>query len=177
MIHVKFFLWARNIRKIKNVQRKFETEISWSQFSNHEPYKKTPQENRSDHWHSKNDRETRNQSAFRRSQKPSVVFGTGVGVGNVRAISQRDKQKRHTQHITRSTTGVFVSRFQPHTSTQQVNEHIWYQTGRNVEVKKLTTKYSNYCSFYLKTSDRNLQKELMDSDSWPKGILIKPYID
>ena len=106
-----------------------------------------------------------------------IVIGTGEGMGQLKAVPPREGKRSHTPPTTRRITGVFATRFQPRTSSHQVESHIKKHTGLKVWVQKLITRYDDYCSFYLKAHDRKVIDELLDSNLWAKGILVKPYME
>ena len=112
---------------------------------------------------------------YRRNEdyrNPRIVIGSGHG-GNFKVC-----QPRHGNYDVESPnkriTGVFISRFGPSTTPAQIAVHVRKETGLTVRPEKITTKYQNYSSFYIPAESR-ARDALMDSHTWPRGILVKPF--
>ena len=115
-------------------------------------------------------------SSNKQSHGMPVVIGTGVSAGQLNAVPQRSASHEHSR-VNKTVTGVFATRFLPRTTSKQIEQHIKQNTGLDIWVQKLITKYEDYCSFYLRARDRKTQSLLMSADLWAKGILLKPYME
>lgn len=109
-------------------------------------------------------------------QKHLLVVGSGVGSSSIKAVPPRQPRPKMPWY-NRKITGVFATRFRPRTSSKQIESHIKQHTGLDIWVQKLETKYADYCSFYLRAYERNVQEALLCADIWPEGILLKPYME
>ena len=112
----------------------------------------------------------------KQSNGVAVVIGTGIGAGQLHAVPQKNAGHGRSA-VNKTVTGVFATRFLPRTTSKQIERHIKQNTGLDIWVQKLITKYDDYCSFYLRARDRNTQSTLMSPDLWAKGILLKPYVE
>lgn len=105
--------------------------------------------------------------------KEQAHIGTGKP-GGLKAVPRASN--RPQQNPNRSITGVFISRLQAKTTAAQIAVHIRRETGKTVKPEKLQTKFPNYSSFYIPCSGSN-RSNMMDLNLWPKGALVKPYIN
>jgi hypothetical protein len=101
-----------------------------------------------------------------------VVIGTGPK-GDLQVNHPRHS-KKDTDKGNKQITGVFISRFGSATSTEQIALHIRRETGLKVRPEKVTTKYQEYSSFYI-PAESKVRNVLLDSNTWPRDALIKPY--
>jgi len=70
----------------------------------------------------------------------------------------------------------FVTRLMTRCTSSQVAAHIRDTTGSSAKPEKLQTKYGEYSSFYVRCTS-NLRSTLMNSESWPAGVLVKLFYD
>ena len=73
-------------------------------------------------------------------------------------------------------TGVFITRLDPKSSVSQVQALVKRETGLTVKAEKLHAKYGTYSSFYIR-SDRRIQDKLLCGEMWPKGTLLKRFVE
>ncbi|XP_077979457.1 uncharacterized protein LOC144434821 [Glandiceps talaboti] len=69
---------------------------------------------------------------------------------------------------------VFVSRLQPHTSSQTVVNFIRSKTNIESKCERLKSKYESYASFVIEVPHAQLP-ELMNASVWPEGALVRRY--
>ena len=62
----------------------------------------------------------------------------------------------------------------PRYTSSQVAAHTRDTTGYNTKPEMLHTKYEGYSSFYIRYTS-NLRSTLMNSESWPAGVLVKLF--
>jgi hypothetical protein len=115
-------------------------------------------------------------------EDPTVSTGTHdqivLGKGHISSLRvvQRERKSTTSSSRARQCTGVFVSRFAPRTSSNQIQQHIRHETGLSIRAEKLDTRYNSYSSFYI-PGDRRTRDQLMTSDLWPVGTLIKLFFN
>ena len=71
---------------------------------------------------------------------------------------------------------IFVSRFQPHTTINSVENYVKTQFSdcKSVTCSQLSTKYLSYTSFKIVMHGISLQ-DALNLDNWPEGILVKKF--
>jgi hypothetical protein len=106
------------------------------------------------------------------SHAPDIVRGTGNSF-HLRASGRTDANE--VVH-SRLSTGLFVSRLAKSTKPSHVERHIQSETGLIVKCEALVTKYDTYKSFYVRLTRKD-QSQLMVSELWPKGIIVRPYYE
>ena len=99
------------------------------------------------------------------------VIGSNVET-HVKAISSKANQKDKQENKVEK--GVFVSRLRPRTTVKDIESLLKDFVGRSLPVEKLRTKYDSYSSFYI-ACDRRMIKQLLNSNTWPSGALVKVY--
>jgi hypothetical protein len=100
-----------------------------------------------------------------------VTLGTGSAPG-LRVVSN-PKSVKGTDN--KSCTGVFITKFIPSTTSNQLESYVKSEMGVHVRAEKLQTKYDSYSSFYIRCSGQ-LRTSLLDGRNWPTGSLVKPYM-
>ena len=98
------------------------------------------------------------------------------GNGNNFQLHASRSGKHEQEPTTRQPTGIFVSRLAKTTSTQQIESHIHMETGLKIKCESLTTRHDSYRSFYVRISQRE-QAQLLKPAVWPKGVIVRPYMD
>lgn len=103
--------------------------------------------------------------------KPAVIIGTSAGCD--------DDQEEATLVAVRKAPrpridGLFLSRLQPNTRIEQIENFIKRTTGTDVEVERLQTKHDGYASFHV-TCGVAVNQKLLKADVWPEGTLVKPF--
>ena len=107
-------------------------------------------------------------------RRDQVVFGKGHS-GSLHVVQPARSQGSGSQtKPNRQCTGIFVSRFSPHTTTSQIQQHVRRETGMSVWAEKLETRFNTYSSFFIR-SDRRLRDQLMLPDIWPEGFFLTNY--
>ena len=71
---------------------------------------------------------------------------------------------------------IFVSRFEPHTTIDSVENYVKPQFSdcKSVTCSKLSTRYSSYTSFKIVMHGISLQ-DALNLDNWPEEILLKTF--
>ena len=69
---------------------------------------------------------------------------------------------------------IILSRLAPRSTAKQIQLHVKRETGLDVRVEKLQTKFDTYCSFYI-PAGHQIRAKLLSADSWPEGTLVKPF--
>ena len=71
---------------------------------------------------------------------------------------------------------VFVSRFHPDTSEQEVQEYVCSQfsDASDITCEKLKTKWDSYASFKISMTGISF-KDSLDIENWPEGIFVKRF--
>ena len=67
---------------------------------------------------------------------------------------------------------MFATRFLPNTSPNEVKDFVTNQFGAELTCIKLATKFNSYSSFKITNVS---QKDVLDMDKWPEGILVKKF--
>ena len=106
------------------------------------------------------------------SQRPvaKTVQGNGANLGIHAASNSRPHQGN------KRCTGLFVTRLLAKTPAENLQRHIQKETGQNLHVVKLKTRYDSYSSFHVKC-DKQTMNSLMNSYLWPKGTFVKPFFE
>ena len=69
---------------------------------------------------------------------------------------------------------VFVTRFAPDTSAEDVKSYVESNLKVKVKCEKLNTKYDTDTSFKVEGNMQN-PGDLMNPEAWPEGILIRRF--
>ena len=119
-----------------------------------------------------------NQSAQQRhmNRNDDVIYGSGSGTGLRAATHKQNLPSAKPNGGESRITGIFVTRLEPKTSPQQVQHLVKRETGLLVRAEKLQSKYTTYASFYIR-GDRRLQDTLLCAEMWPKGTLVKRFVE
>jgi hypothetical protein len=118
----------------------------------------------------------RNTTRGLNSRADDIIHGTGSGTG-LRAVSHKSGPlTSRTEPVRRVITGVFVTRLEPKSTVYQVQALVKRETGMEVRPEKLQAKYGTYASFYIR-GDKRLQDRLLCAEMWPKGTLLKRFIE
>lgn len=106
----------------------------------------------------------------------SVIYGTGMAANVRSTVRYNTPDRRNLVFKSHNTdvTGVFVTRLQSSTTTNQIKKLICSNTALLCSPVKLKTRYGGYSSFYI-PADRNMRHKLMDPQIWPHGTLVKPF--
>ena len=112
--------------------------------------------------------------------RPAGGSGKGsdviIGSGTRFSLLAAKKYRKDSQHPGRRTTGVFVSRLTPNTRADAISAHIRKETGLQVRCEPVQTKHDSYSSFHIHASRRDVIGQLLDTDLWPKNILVRPLL-
>lgn len=75
----------------------------------------------------------------------------------------------------RETDGVFITRCQPGTSPEVIENFILRHTGYHITAIAQKTKYDWYSSFHVKCTPAE-QITLLEGNFWPRGMLVKAFV-
>ena len=95
------------------------------------------------------------------NNRPPLVTGMKQGT-RLRALPVTQRVK------------IFVSRFLPDTTVEEIKEFLLDLTGSICEVQPVETRYDTYASFVI-TADARHEEIIMDPYEWQSGILIRPF--
>ena len=99
-----------------------------------------------------------------------------LGRGNYSGLKAAPKEEcPRTQTGNKRCIGVFLSRFDKHTSVEQIRKHVLMETGIHIKPELLPTRYDSYCSFLIQC-DNPIRSTLLNLDIWPADVLVKPFI-
>jgi hypothetical protein len=109
----------------------------------------------------------------RSSQYDNTVVIKGSGSNfRLRASRMNDTKKSPP----RQPSELFVSRLAKSTKAAHLEKHIEYETGLRVTCEPLITKYDSYKSFHVLISNKD-HKQLLVPALWPKGTIVRPYLE
>ena len=94
------------------------------------------------------------------------------GSRDARSLRARDQ---HDINSNRTCTGIFLTRMHSSTHANSIALHIRRETGLKVNVEKLHTKHPSYSSFHIRCH-QDTHKQLLGDDIWPKGSLVKEFM-
>ena len=100
----------------------------------------------------------------------NVIIGKGESTG-IRAINNRTR----LNHANKNITGTFISRLDPKITSRDLAIHIHREFGLTVRPEKLFNR-SGLCSSFYIPGNRAQRQSLMNADMWPKGTLLKPFV-
>jgi hypothetical protein len=110
------------------------------------------------------------QSQVRARTQERMVVGQGTAPG-LQAAKRSHHKPPQSNRICR---GVFVTSLHPKTTAQQGEKYIKRETGRQVPVEKLHTRYSSYSSFFIRC-EQPIRNELLSPYLWPEDTKVKLY--
>lgn len=103
------------------------------------------------------------------NNRPDVVYGQGPSIG-LKTV----QRQTNAMFQNKVCTGMFVTRLAPKTTTASLEKFLLKETGLVLKSEKLKTRYDTYSSFHI-WCDRSVLNNLLNTDIWPRGVLIKPF--
>ena len=114
-------------------------------------------------------------------QKGKHVNGeVRIGKGPTSSLQADTQARTHfpRNDTTKEVTGIFMTRFKPKITANQVDNYINLNFGVEVKSEKTRTRYDTYSSFYIR-ADRPLRDMFLNQQGvqiWSSGLLVKPYV-
>lgn len=113
------------------------------------------------------------QLASKANSKPQNKAATGRGTSTILRPAKRGADKATTLN-SQNQASVFVTRLNRNTKPHNVVRHIENETGLKCKCEPLKTKFNDYKSFRVYTSQHLLHK-LLDPMTWPAGVLYMEF--
>jgi Uncharacterized protein conserved in bacteria len=100
---------------------------------------------------------------------PKIGTKQGTGAQSLRMATPREPRPR--------LAALFVSRFDPTTTSQEIQSSLVESSLglSHLKVNKIKTRLDFYASFHVEVLADDLAK-IDNTDAWPEGTLIKPYL-
>ena len=112
-------------------------------------------------------------SVIRAAQQQSHKLGRSYRDA---VLSRAERPRSDPYETGKTATGIFITRLEPKTTAAHVAVQVRKESGLTVRPEKLATRHASYSSFYIR-GNRRCQAQLLNADLWPKGALVKPFME